>query len=107
MRVDLHPEARAEVRAAALWYDERRPGGGDRFVERVDDALRRLEETPAIYPLWPGTEAAPIPIRKALLEQLPYTVAFELHQEHVLVLAIAHAKRQPLYWLVRSSRRPG
>ena len=107
MRVELHPEARAEMRAAALWYEERRPGWGDRFVERLNEVLQRLEEAPALYPIWPGTEAAPVPIRKALLEQFPYLVAFELHAESTLVLAVAHAKRQPLYWLARTSQRPG
>lgn len=64
MRVELHPEARAEVRAAALWYEERRSGWGDRFVERVNEVLQRLEDTPARYPIWPGTEVAPVPIQK-------------------------------------------
>jgi hypothetical protein len=107
VRVELHPEARAEVRSAALWYEEQRPGWGDRFVERVNEVLQRLEETPVLYPIWPGTEVAPVPIRKALLEQFPYLVAFELHAESVLVLAVAHAKRQPLYWLTRTSQRLG
>jgi hypothetical protein len=42
VRVELHPEARAEVRAAALWYDKQRPGLGDRFIERFDEVLHRL-----------------------------------------------------------------
>jgi toxin ParE1/3/4 len=105
--VELHPEARAEVRAAALWYEERSPGLGDQFVERVNEVLHRLEATSTLHPIWPGTEAAPTPIRKALLEQFPYLVAFELHAERVLVLAVAHAKRQPLYWLARTSQRTG
>lgn len=58
MRLELHPEARAELRSAALWYDEQRPGLGDEF---------------------------------------------EKHEQHVLVLAIAHAKRRPLYWLTRTN----
>jgi plasmid stabilization system protein ParE len=107
VRVELHPEARAEVRAAALWYEERRPGLGERFVERVNEALRRLEEAPARYPVWPGTEVSAIPIHKAVLDQFPYLVAFELHTDSVLVLAVAHAKRRPLYWLARTIRRPG
>jgi plasmid stabilization system protein ParE len=107
VRVELHPEARAEIRAAALWYEERRPGLGDQFVDRVNEALQRLEAAPALHAIWPGTAAAPTPIRKALLEQFPYLVAFELHAEHVLVLAVAHAKRRPLYWLARTSQRPG
>ena len=32
MRLELHPEARAELRSAALWYDERRSGLGDEFL---------------------------------------------------------------------------
>ena len=107
MRVELHPEARAEVRAAALWYEERRAGLGDRFVVRVNEALRRLEEAPAVYPVWPGTEVGPVPIHKAVLDQFPYLVAFELHTDRVVVLAVAHAKRQPLYWLARTNPRPG
>ena len=101
MRVGFHPEARAEVRAAALWYDERSPGLGDRSVERVSEVLERLDVAPTIYPIWPGTESAPTPIRKAVLDRFPFLVAFELHSESVSVLAIAHAKRQPLYWLAR------
>lgn len=107
MRVELHPDARAEVRAAALWYEERRSGLGDRFIERVNEALERLERFPGIYPIWPGTEGGPTAIRKTIIEQFPYLVAFELHAESVLVLAVAHAKRRPLYWLTRTSEGPG
>ena len=107
MRVDLHPEARAEIRAAALWYEERRSSWGDRFVDRVNEVLQRLARTPTLYPIWPGTEAASVPIRKAVLEQFPYLVAFEIHAESVLVLAVVHAKRQPLYWLARTGQGPG
>ena len=106
MRVELHPEARFEIRAAALWYEERRSGWGDRFVERVDEVLKRLGESPALYPIWPGTAETIVPIRKAVLEQFPYLIAFEIRAETVLVLAVAHAKRQPLYWLARTGRRP-
>jgi hypothetical protein len=107
VRVELHPEARIEVRAAALWYEERPLGLGNRFVERVNEVLERLEATPALFPVWPGTQGAPVPIFKALLDQFPYLVAFELHTESVLVLAVAHATRQPLYWLARTSHGPG
>jgi hypothetical protein len=41
VRLELHPEARAELRSAALWYDERRPGLGDEFIVEVSAALDR------------------------------------------------------------------
>lgn len=107
MRVALHPEARTEIRLAALWYDERRPGLGDEFIGRVGEVLEGIARTPALYPVWPGTPATVDPIRKASLNQFPYLVAFEVHPEHLLVLAVAHSKRRPLYWLARTSQPTG
>ena len=103
MRLELHPEARAELRSAALWYDERRPGLGDEFIAEVSATLDRIANAPESYPAWPGTRAAGPLIHKATTQKFPYVIAFEKHEQHVLVLAVAHAKRRPLYWLTRTS----
>ncbi len=42
-------------------------------------------------------------IRKVIIQRFPYVIAFEEHERHLLVLAVAHFKRRPLYWLRRSS----
>jgi hypothetical protein len=34
---------------------------------------------------------------------VPLRIAFEKHEQHLLVLAVAHAKRRPLYWLTRTN----
>lgn len=102
MRVELHPEARAELRDAALWYDEQRPGLGDELMAAVSSMLWRIRELPASFPVWPGTSAAPNTIRRAVVSRFPYVIAFEMHAEYALVLAVAHAKRRPLYWLTRA-----
>jgi len=51
VRLELHPEARTELRRAALWYDERRSGLGDEFVAEVSAALDRIADVPESYPL--------------------------------------------------------
>ena len=101
MRLELHPEARAELRSAALWYDERRPGLGDEFISEVSASLDRVRDAPEAYPAWPGARAESPLIRKATIQRFPYAIAFEEHEQHLLVLAVAHAKRRPLYWLTR------
>jgi toxin ParE1/3/4 len=103
VRLELHPEARAELRSAALWYDERRPGLGDEFIAEVSAALDRIGEAPESYPAWTRTRAAAPLIRKATIQRFPYLIAFEKHAQHLLVLAVAHAKRRPLYWLTRTN----
>lgn len=103
MRLELHPEARVELRSAALWYDERRPGLGDEFIAEVSAILARIGDAPESYPPWPRQRAAGPVIRKATIQRFPYVIAFEKHEHHVLVLAVAHAKRRPLYWLTRTN----
>ena len=103
MRLELHPEARAELRSAALWYDERRTGLGDEFIAEVSATLDRIGNAPESYLAWPGTRAVDPLIRKATVQRFPYLIAFEKHEQHLLVLAVAHAKRRPLYWLTRTN----
>ena len=103
MRLELHAEARAELRSAALWYDERRPGLGDEFIAEVSAAFDRIGNGPESYPAWPGTRARDPFIRKTTVQRFPSVIAFEKHERHLLVLAVAHSKRRPLYWLRRSS----
>jgi hypothetical protein len=107
VQVVLHPEADAEAQAAALWYDERRPGLGDEFLAEVSAVLQRIEGAPHSFPRWPGVGGTAKPVRKAMLHRFPYLVAFEVHADHVLVLAIAHGKRRPLYWVARATERLG
>ena len=102
MRVKLHPEARAELRVAAIWYDEQRPRLGDEFVVEVSAMLDRIGEGPMSFPIWPETSARTPSIRRATISRFPYALAFEVHADHALVLAIAHTKRRPLYWYART-----
>lgn len=105
MRIDLHPEARAEVRAAAIWYDEREQGLGDRFVSEVASVLTRIGDAPRSSPIWVESEAFREPVRKASVRGFPYLIAFEVLRDTIFVLAVAHGKWRPLYWLPRP-RRP-
>jgi toxin ParE1/3/4 len=102
VRLELHPEARAELRSAALWYDEQRPGLGDEFIAEIAVALDRIGNAPASCPPWQGMHARDSLIRKATVQRFPYVIAFEEHERHLLVLAVAHSKRRPLYWLTRA-----
>jgi plasmid stabilization system protein ParE len=75
---------------------------GDEFIAEVSAAFDRVADAPESYPAWPGTRAEGPLIRKATTQRFPYVIAFEKHERHVLVLAVAHAKRRPLYWLTRA-----
>ena len=93
----LTTDAQLEARAAANWYEEAEAGLGVEFISEVDRVLGLLADAPGRYPVWrPGR-----PYRRALLRRFPYVIFFVDEPDHVLVLAIAHQKRKPGYWLRR------
>jgi toxin ParE1/3/4 len=102
VRLGFHPEAMAELRAVAFWYDERRTGLGDEFVDEVNRLGLRVAASPATYAQWPGLSGSNSTIRRALVNRFPYVIAFEVREQDVFILAVAHARRRPLYWVRRA-----
>jgi plasmid stabilization system protein ParE len=102
VRTVLHKEARAELRDAAVWYDRERSGLGDEFVAEVRSVLKRIAENREFFPVWPNVRAGKLSIRMAVLDRFPYLIAFQPQATRILILAVAHAKRRPLYWIART-----
>jgi toxin ParE1/3/4 len=51
--------------------------------------------------LAPEAREEALGLRRALLSRFPYGVVFVELEDHIRVVAIAHAKRKPGYWLHR------
>ena len=101
MRVEFHPEARSDLRTASLWYDEEQPGLGSDLLTAVGRAVERLVVMPAAHPVWPSVLLDP-PVRRAPLGRFPYVVAYQVFADEIIILAIAHERRRPLYWIDRA-----
>jgi hypothetical protein len=74
---ELHPEACAELRSAALWYDQRRAGLGDEFIAHVATTLDRIGDAPLRIRKWPDFHSADAQIRRATLRRFPYVKGFQ------------------------------
>ncbi len=48
-RVELRPEAKANLAKASKWYEDRSVGLGKRFLDAVDVALARIDRNPLRY----------------------------------------------------------
>ncbi|MGB5696173.1 MAG: type II toxin-antitoxin system RelE/ParE family toxin [Polyangiales bacterium] len=93
----VSPEAEAELQSAAIWYEQKRRGLGIEFVAVVDRAFESILENPEACPVW----RADRPYRKYFLKRFPYVVFFDIDAAAVEIIAVAHAKRRPGYWLGR------
>jgi plasmid stabilization system protein ParE len=98
--VRLSPEAVDEVAEAAAWYQGRRPGLEVEFLAEFEGVLPLIENSPASFSRVPDLPAGFV-IRRALLPRFPYAVVFMDLGTEIRVLAVAHARREPGYWLNR------
>jgi toxin ParE1/3/4 len=99
-RVRYHARARADYDQAASWYESRVTGLGDDFADAVERAEAMVAERPEAWPKWP-TGAAGLDVRRCLLHGFPYGLVYMIHDDEVIVLAVAHQRRRPDYWRER------
>jgi len=95
MKVRLHPEARAELREARRWYYERSPLSATAFAHAIDNAVSRIAQSPALYPL------AQYGTRKLVLPRFPFNIFYRVLEAEIVIVAVAHQKRRPGYWSSR------
>jgi hypothetical protein len=100
VRVRFHPEAEAEVLTATEWYESERPGLGTEFLESLERAGGAIRERPETWPRWPGVQER-LGIHRYLMERFPFGIAYEIDEDGILVLAVAHLKRRERYWAHR------
>lgn len=92
MTVRLLEIARQELDEAISHYNGESPGLGDAFLLEALAAIDRIRRFPnAWHPLGDG-------IRRCRLRRFPYGLIYALDQSDILILAVAHAHREPGYW---------
>ncbi len=89
MKARFLASARRELLRAADWYDDRIPGLGDRFLDEIGKALRRILDFPEAHP------ALDVRYRRCLLAVFPFSIIYRVQQGHVVIIAVAHMSRRP------------
>jgi toxin ParE1/3/4 len=98
--VRAEPEADEELRAAARWYERRRPGLGREFLAAIGAAVELVQRHPAGGSRVPKVKRT-FPVRRLILRRFPYAVVFLELEAEIRILAFAHHRRRPGYWLRR------
>ena len=95
MKLVLPKAVREEAREAINYYELELPGLGVRFWEEVDATVRWILLNAEVPRLRAGG------YRRVNLRTFPFYVAYALRGEAVVLLAVAHAARNPEYWIDR------
>jgi len=95
VRIDFHPSATAELEASADWYAERSLSAVRGFAWAADAALHKIAEQPNRFPRIDQKH------RSCNLGKFPFQIIFYQERNRIIIIAIAHAKRRPGYWIGR------
>jgi plasmid stabilization system protein ParE len=88
--------AEDDVQRARDFYEERSSGLGARFMERLREALERIQFMPESYGVVSKN------VRVKLLDKFPYVVYYRIAKSEILVLAVLHGRRDAAEWKSRS-----
>lgn len=90
----IRPEAEADLAEAFDWYEAQRTGLGDEFLLCAEEALSRINRSPAMYAIVHRET------RKASVRRFPYWVYFRLVMDEPVVI-VSRPPRKPV---LRSAR---
>jgi plasmid stabilization system protein ParE len=89
-------QAFLEYIAAQRWYEKQRPGLGWDFEAEIERALNRACASPHRF-----REVLPN-VRRIRVHRFPFGVHFRVRGNHLVVLAVFHARRDPASWRART-----
>ena len=92
----FHPAARLELLDAIEYYRNKSPDLARTFYEDIERCLKELLEFPELAPV-----KHPVGVRSQPLHRFPYSVLYTVDPDVLYIVAIAHQKRRPNYWLRR------
>jgi toxin ParE1/3/4 len=95
----INPFAELELEEAKDWYNLQQDDLGERFVKEIEKTIIRITENPFQFP----KEIKQI--RKAIVNDFPYSIFFYVADNLINVFAIFHSSRNPMIWKKRFRER--
>lgn len=96
MSYTFHPAAESEFLDSVSFYDSKVSGLGEAFIAEFESLASLI----GAFPKGWQVELEP-DVRKAPLNQFPLSIVYREYGQSFQILAVAHDKRRPQYWLKR------
>lgn len=95
---EFHPLAARELDQAVAHYETVAPGKGLELAAQIEAAIAQIRQFPESAPVSRGN------VRSVVVQpssRWAFTLHYSIKPKCIRVLAIAHQRRQPFYWLGR------
>lgn len=94
--VKFHTESIKEIENAVIFYKEKEKGLHIRFLDALEDAVRRISQRPEMYRIIEGE------IRKCRIPRFPFGLIYKTAKNQIVIVAVMHIRRKPGYWKKRT-----
>lgn len=95
-RFRILAEATEELEACVSYYDSQQQGLGTGFLAEFERTVERILEFPN------AARSVSEDIRSRPVHRFPFYVLYRSLPEEIIVVAIAHRRRRPGYWVGRT-----
>lgn len=95
MNIRFLEPARNELDEAFNWYEMEQSGLGRRFLVEVQSTLKRI----TVFP--DSCAVIATGLRRCMTRRFPYSLVYGVENDTIVIVAVAHMHRTPLYWLGR------
>lgn len=85
----VEPAAEEDIFTGYRWYENRRLGLGEKFLESLEMSFDLVLENPFLY-----EESMP-GVRRAITSTFPYLVFYTFERKTIHILAVIHAAQHP------------
>ncbi|NYS77708.1 type II toxin-antitoxin system RelE/ParE family toxin [Halomonas glaciei] len=96
MKYAFHPAAEAEFLESVGYYESKLQGLGNALIKEFEALAELIGESPKGWQV----ELEP-DIRRAPLHRFPLSIVYREQPRVFQILAVAHDRRRPQYWLDR------
>jgi toxin ParE1/3/4 len=94
VKIEVHPEADAELEIEVDFYNAQQEGLGDRFYREVKEWIVWIQANYEVPPERAG-------VRRVNLRKFPFYVIYILMEDSIRILAVGSGRRKPGYWMKR------
>lgn len=96
MKYYFEEHAREELRDAIAYYEAINLELGNRFRSAIQNAISLIRQFPNACPPLSSTT------RRCRTKRFPYGIIYQIKNDEIQILAVAHFSREPNYWVDRS-----
>lgn len=85
----IESEARVELYDAAIWYEERKAGLGEEFLDEFLNVLDYLEDKPLLFSIINND------FRQVVMKKFPFVIVYRIVDSEIRIISVFHTSRNP------------